>query len=459
MINVWTPGCDGQRRPVIVQMPHHSWGTTANEFDNLVSRGDVVAVSFNHRQGITGHMYLGQIGGEEYAESGNAGTLDIISALQWIRDNIESFGGDPDRVLIHGCSGSAVEATMIAAAPKAEGLFNRALISDGSMQHAWPPFFATLMADRVLHGLGIAQSELHRLQDVPWQQLHESLADYGELAFQLLAPTPRHLMFQFSPVADGVVLPGELFSESAPECSSNVQMMIGTSRDSVNAILSTAPWLGYLDEHGLRTVIESNVGPAHTDAIITAERNAQPDATPTQLLLRFAVHRLMLKKAVEHAEYRVRSGQASTYVYRFDFGSSAMGGAALHCAEFPFFFNNIGGGSPLLTDLYEGQTERDGVQAAIHEAFVHFAATGDPNHDGIPNWEPYSLEQRATMIFDDPCELAYDPDSEIREAHARVERGWGDEADYVEALKLVDNFIKLPTVGLEREDLVKLQWP
>jgi para-nitrobenzyl esterase len=453
-INVWTPDCDGRGRPVIVAIPHSVAGSASNECDSLVSRGDVVAVSFNHRLGITGHLYLAEIVGDEYAESGNAATLDMIAALEWVRDNISAFGGDPARVTIWGCSGCGAETAILAAAPRAEGLFHRALISDaGSMIKGSPRFFHTMVAERVLDSLGIGPEEAHKLHEVSWQQLHECEFDLGELAFMLSAPYTAQWLTPFASVADGVVLPGESFDERAPECSSGVPMMIGNSRDTFNLMFSKLPWFGHLDDYGLRVFVESHVGREQADVVIAAERVAQPHATPSELAVAVVNHLRMHKTLRTYAGRRAIAGHAPTYMYRFDYEGAIPGlSGAFHGAELGFFFSSIDGEDAQLDmfkGLYAGRSDRGDMETALHEAFVRFAADGDPNHDGIPKWEPYSTNERATMLLDSPCTLAHDPDAELWQAYEGIET-WGDKSDYIEALRLLDNFVKLPLAGYVR---------
>jgi carboxylesterase type B len=197
-INVWSAGLDQTRnRPVVVSMPHYAAGAAMGDLHNLVKGGDVVGVSFSHRGGITGHMYLAELGGDDYAESGNAGTLDMVLALEWIRDNISAFGGDPSRVMLYGCSGCGSETAILSGVPAAAGLFHRALISEGFMAWGIPRFFATLKAEQVLDRLEIRPNELHKLHELPVQQIHDAVVFPSDLAYALSAPVPFQSYWQF----------------------------------------------------------------------------------------------------------------------------------------------------------------------------------------------------------------------------------------------------------------------
>jgi para-nitrobenzyl esterase len=383
----------------------------------------VVAVSFTHRGGISGHLYLGELGGDEYAESGNAGTLDIVLALEWIRDNIETFGGDPSRVMVYGCSGQGSEITMVSGVPAARGLFQRALISDGFLRGI-PPFFATMTADRVLTRLGIGADELHKLHEVPWQQLHEAAAFSTDLAESLTAPIPFQSYWQFYPVIDGVVLPEEPYAERCPASSADVPVILGWARDSLNMINSSRPWVGHLDDTGLMAVAENHLGDL-AETIVAAERRALPDASPTELALALINHRTMMTACVRLGEQRLIGASAPTWMYRFDYTSPLFGGlwGALHGGEFSFFLNSVDAGAfgPRFANLYRDREDRLEVQTVLHESFLRFAHDGDPGTKAMPAWPAYDTIKRPVMILDSPCRLEEDPGRELRELYADVD--------------------------------------
>src|ERR1700722_3117274 len=346
-INIWSAGLDSSRkRPVVVSMPHYAMGAAMGDLHNLVAGGDVVGVSFSHRAGATGHLYLAEIGGEEYAESGNVGTLDMVLALEWIRDIIAAFGGDPGRVLLYGCSGCGSETSILSGVPTAEGLFHRAIVSEGFMQWGVPRFYATMVAERVLANLGIGANELHKLHDLPVQQVHDALPLETDLANALTAPLPFLTYWHFYPVTDGVVLPRDPYADGSPPYSKNVPFLLGFSRDSLNMIACSRPWIGRLDGPGLQVFAENHVGPEHADVVLTAERRALPGASPSELAMAILNHRWMLSPWIRMAEQRVKGAEAGTYLYRFDYTPPMFGGSwgAVHGGEFSFFLNNVDGG-------------------------------------------------------------------------------------------------------------------
>jgi para-nitrobenzyl esterase len=438
-INVWTPGLDPTaKRPVVVCMPHFAWGSVSlmTAFSSFADSADVVVVMYNHRQGITGHLYLADIFGEEYAESGNAATLDMVLALQWIRDNVANFGGDPANVLIWGVSGSGSETTVLMGVPAARDLFHRALVSDGSLNWGQPAFFATMLAERTLDRLGISDKEPEKLQAVPWQQLHETLDIYGDLAYCLTAPFPINSFFQFYPVTDGVVLPADPFGSGSPDCSSHVPMMIGSANDTLNQINSSRPWVGRLDELGLRILAENHVGADLAEPIIAAERRVRPDVDPTRIGLSIINHRCLWQNAV-WAQGERATASAPTFAYRFDYPNPAFAhlGGAFHGAEFGFFFKMIDSPMPGgVTFDYGGAPARQQVQAAAHSAFMAFLRDGDPNNGDMPKWPNYSVDERATMLLDSECRIENDPDGELRQLYERVDYP-GGPGDVLRALR------------------------
>ena len=437
-INVWSAGLDPSAdRPVIVSMPHYASGQALGDLHNLAAGGEVVGVSFSHRGGVSGHLYLAEIGGEAYAESGNAGTLDLVLALEWVRDNIAAFGGDPTRVMLYGCSGSGSETAILSGVPAARGLFHRALISEGFMAWGIPPFFATMMAERVLDRLGIGPSDLHKIHEVPVQQLHDAVTYPGDLAYALSAPVPFQSYWQFYPVTDGVVLPRDPYADGSPECSAHVPIVLGYAKDTLNMINCSRPWVGRLDEMGLRVLVENHVGPDHVDPVLAAERRAQPSASPSELAMAVINHRTFLQGWTRMAEQRLQASAGPTFLYRFDYTTSMHDGlwGAVHGGEFNFFLNNVDGGAygPQFMNMYADRADRHALEKVLSESFVRFAADGDPSSGELGPWPAYDLQSRSTMVLDSQCRVLEDPDPELRAAYRDVEECAGP-GDYRRAL-------------------------
>jgi para-nitrobenzyl esterase len=439
-INIWSAGLDpARKRPVVVSMPHYAMGAALGDLHNLAAGGEVVGVSFSHRGGVSGHLYLAEVGGPEYAESGNVGTLDIVLALEWIRDNIAEFGGDPSRVMLYGCSGCGSETAIISGVPAARGLFHRALISEGFMAWGIPRSFASMSAERLLDTLEIRPNELHKLHELPIQQLHDAVTFRGDLGYALTAPIPFQSYWQFYPVTDGVVLPADPYADGSPACSADVPMMFGYAKDSLNMITSTRPWVGRLDEVGLRILVENHVGAENVDKILAAERRARPDASPTELAMDVVNHRTFLQSASWMTEQRVKGATAPTWLYRFDYTTPLFGGlwGAVHAGEFNFFLNNVDGGGygAQFMNMYADRPDRHELQKVLNESFLAFAADGDPNTGSLGPWPGYNLQDRPAMVFDSQCGLQHDLTAELRELYRNVDECAGP-GDYRRAMRL-----------------------
>jgi para-nitrobenzyl esterase len=300
------------------------------------------------------------------------------------------------------------------------------------------PFYATMLAERSLHALGISEKDLHKLHDVPWEKLHDTVQVFGDLAYCLSAPIPIQSFFQFYPVTDGHILPADPYEKGSPACSADVPMMIGTARDTLNMIVSSRPWVGHLDERGLRALAVNHVGEDLADAVIAAERRAKPQGTPTQLGLSIINHRTLWSNGVRMAERRAAGAEAPTFMYRFDYATTVFDGlwGAYHGGELGFFFNNVDRGlGSLFGGLFKDREDRHEVQKTLHEAFVQFAFAGDPTSDRIGRWEKFSTARRLTMLLDSECRVESDPESELRQLYDAAVHP-GSPADYERALSL-----------------------
>jgi para-nitrobenzyl esterase len=426
VINVWTSGLQGSTpKPVIVSL--HGGAFTLGSGDlspeTLVQRGDVVVVSMNHRLGLLGHLYLAEIGGEEWADSGNAGILDVVLALEWIRDNVAAFGGDPTRVMTMGCSGGSSKTLALMGMPRAKGLFHRANPIDAPFMKACEPATATSIAEETLAALGLGPEELHRLYEMPWEQL--LTAQHIDIAHELAEGHSRDEVLRYYPVVDGRSLPAHPFEPIASPLAADVPMMTGSAQDSMKMIMLRQPWFGKLDEPGLREVANKQLG-AGAEEVVAAHRREHPDWTPTDVACAVITGRVMTAKTIDLAERKAVGGTAPVYLYRWAYRTPGLDGiaGARHGGELPFVFKTIGMTiSEGFADIspFEGDRPRDyEMQEAVSEAWVRFAHDGDPNHAGIPKWPSYSTDDRPTMIFDEEVHLENDPEAEVRVAYEQT---------------------------------------
>ncbi len=407
VLNVWTPALDGRKRPVMFWChggAFISGSGSSGWYDgtNLARRGDVVVVTVNHRLGVPGYLYLGDLAGEAYAASGNVGMLDIVEALKWVRDNISAFGGDAGNVTIFGESGGGAKVSVLMAMPSAHGLFHKAIVQSGPAVTVMDRADATETATMVLKELGLDAKQLEKLQNVPAEDLIKAQsAVLAKVGFGLGALANRRRL-GFNPVVDGHALPQHPFEPVAPKISADIPLMIGTNKDE---ILLFAPQLADLDEATMQTRMKAFVGDG-AERIIEAYRRARPNASAAEIAVAITSDRFMRIGSITLAERQAAQHAAPVFMYLFTWETPVLGGRlkSPHALEIPFVFDNVG------TDRLSGDTPTKFVLAEkMSKAWLAFARSGDPNHSGIPRWPGYTAEQRSTMIFDDECKIAHDP--------------------------------------------------
>ncbi len=422
VLNVWTPGVkDGGKRPVMVWLHGRGYAQGAGSETqyngaNLAKRRDVVVVTINHRLNVFGHLHLADIAGEEYAGSGVAGALDMVLALEWVRDNIEMFGGDPGRVMIFGESGGGAKVSTMLAMPSAKGLFHCAAIQSGPGLQGVDSKEATDLAQRLLAELDIKPDQLDKLQKVPAQQLLDTLDLLPGRSGAGMMGTPTGAIMRFAPVVDGRYLPTHPFDPVAAPTAADVPLIIGTNRDENATFLAADPRRRRLEESELRQRLTPMLGD-RLDDVLGVYKKTRPDATPWDLLIGIASEGFR-RRSIQLAERKAAGGTAPVYMYLFTWQSNFLGGLfkAGHGLEIPFVFDitdDVGmtGDRP---DKYE-------LAAQVSQAWAAFARGGDPNHPGIPKWPPYTADNRATMLFDVPCRIEIDPGREEIDAWEGIE--------------------------------------
>jgi para-nitrobenzyl esterase len=406
-LNVWTPAVDdGGDRPVMVWL-HGGAFISGNgsqprvDGTRLAAKGNVVVVTLNHRLGAFGYLYLAELGGAEYAASGNPGMLDIVAALEWVRDNIEKFGGDPDNVTLFGESGGGAKACTLMAMPAARGLFHKAIVQSGPSVETMDAAAATATARQVMKELGAAS-----VPDVVAAPAEKLLAAQNAVLARIGALSFANRRKQgFNPVIDGATLPGGPFAPAAPAIAADIPLLIGTNRDEVNLFFGMAPWAEGLSEDKLRDAARQFLGD-RTDAIVAAYRAARPDASPRDLVLSIATDQSIRLPSLTIAERKVAQHGAPVYVYLFTWATPVVDGrlGACHALEIPFVFDNLD-----KTRLTGDSPTRGVLADAMSRAWIEFAYKDNPNHGGIPYWPAYNTAERPTMIFDLQCRVENDP--------------------------------------------------
>jgi para-nitrobenzyl esterase len=421
-LNVWTPAInDNKKRPVMVWL--HGGGFTAGSghdlpaFDgeNLARRGDVVVVTLNHRLNLLGFLDLSKYG-EQYAESANVGMLDIVQALQWVRENIAVLGGDTERVLIFGQSGGGAKVSTLMGMPSAQGLFHRAIVQSGSFALSSTPEKSQRLAELLLQELGLTPSNVDRLQMLPYAQLRRA----SEAVLRMANPPPVPGVIDvrrvgsglgFGPVVEGKVLPALPFGPNAPVLSADVPMMIGTTLNEFASGINH-PEYEQMSAGELESRAESLYA-GRGKAIVAAFRKRTPDAQPFDIWSRI-MSAPVREAAIAQARSKAALQKAPAYLYWFTWRTPIFDGRprAFHCAELPFVFYN----TDRCDHMTGGGARARALAAKIADAWIQFARTANPNHAGIPQWAPFQADTVPTLLFDDQTTLARNPDGEERRA-------------------------------------------
>jgi para-nitrobenzyl esterase len=395
-LNVWTPGLDHRARPVMVWLHGggHNYGSgswPAYDGHNLARHHDVVVVTVNHRLNTFGYLAVGN----EPGVAANVGDLDLAAALEWVRDNIAEFGGNPDQVMIFGQSGGGSKVSSCLIMPAAEGLVHRAAIQSGGGLSAIELDTAQETGERIARALGHRPGDLEKLQAVPAEHLLAAAVQVGG---------------RLGPVADGSVLPRAPFTPSAPEMTSAVPLLIGYTKDERTLYNVGAPWWGSLTDEALTSKVEEAHG-TKAQALIEAARRGYPDYSNDYVYT--TVTNAHLYRAPTIAERKAAQRGASVWFYRFDWEAPVDEGIlrAPHTIEIPFVFHNVDKGPLLLGDTPATRT----LQRRVSQAWVNFARTGDPNHADLPEWRPYDVDTRSAMLFDVHAQMTQDPDAELRQ--------------------------------------------
>jgi para-nitrobenzyl esterase len=421
-LNLWTPGLgDGAERPVMVWLhggafAYGSGNRAVTDGANLARRGDVVVVSVNHRLNIFGFLHLADIGGPAWAHSGNAGVLDLVAALHWVRDNIERFGGDPGKVTIFGESGGGAKVSVLLAMPAARGLFHRAIIQSGAAIRVSTRERANALAEAVLNEVGLGRGECERLQTLSAERLSAAIAPASRAVGRTRWPLLDR--YDFGPVVDGSDLPQHPGEPGAPEIADDIPLMIGGTREESAFFLADddAVWNGTLSEEALRERIAAVAG-AETDSLLAAYRAAMPAASAGDRLIAALTGSNFWIRTVLLAERYAARRRAPVFMYSLDWQSPAHGGRlkAHHAMDLPFVFDNVE-----VPDTTAGALNARELAARISAAWIGFARHGKPDNSAIPPWPRYTTRDRATMILDTSCRVASDPDREMRLLWGRV---------------------------------------
>lgn len=413
-VNVWTPGADNRKRPVMVWL--HGGGFSAGsgqelkayDGESIARRGDVVLVSLNHRLNVFGYLNLSRYG-EEYASSANAGMLDLVAALEWVRDNIANFGGDSGNVMIFGQSGGGSKVSTLMAMPSAKGLFHKAAIESGSSLRQSNPEESEKLAAALLDVLGISPSQVSKLRDVPFERLARAQGEALRRAFP--QPQVPGAGGGWRPTPDGRIVPSQPFDPVAPALSARIPLLVGSVLNEQTHGINHPEYETMTSAEVLRRARERFNNRA--EAVIAAYQKLYPKAKPFDLLsVAFAAQ--SRQNCVTQAERQAALGGVSVYMFWFTWQTPVLDGRprAFHCSELPFVFNN----TDRAAAMTGGGADARKLGERVSDAWIAFARKGDPNHSGLPKWPAFTPNDGALMVFDTKCEVRMSPDSEARRA-------------------------------------------
>lgn len=415
-VNVWTPNVnDNRKRPVMFWI--HGGGYSAGsgqelksyDGENLARRGDVVVVSVNHRLNALGYLNLAEHG-DRWSSSTNVGMLDLVASLEWVRDNIVNFGGDPGNVMIFGQSGGGGKVGVLMAMPAAKGLFHRAAIQSGSSLRQSPPDRSAKLAAGLLTELGLSRSQIDDLQKLPYERVVAA----GVEAQRKLTPPGGNIPgsgmgINWGPTVDGKILPAHAFDPQAPAISANVPLLVGTVQNEfMNGI--GHPEYESMNRDEVKKRVNQRFG-NNGQKIIDAFQSTYPDAKPFDVLS-LIMAAPTRQNAIAQAERKTALGAAPAYLYWFTWHTPVLDGRprAFHCSELPFCFDN----TDRCAAMTGGTVEARELAAKVSDAWINFARSGDPSHKGLPKWPAFSASHVPTMTFDSKCEMKNDPDGVAR---------------------------------------------
>lgn len=403
-LNVWTPGLDAAARPVMVWLhgggfANGSGGAAMYDGAALARKGDVVTVTLNHRLNVFGYLHLEEAFGADYAHSGVVGMLDIVLALEWVRDNIAAFGGDPANVTLFGESGGGWKVSTLMAMPAAKGLFQKAVIQSGPGLTAKPKMEASATAATLLNALGV-----------------QTPADLAGISTDVLSRTSvafgGEIMRLYTPVVDGEVLPRDPFTPDAPALAAEIPLLIGTNKDENTLFMFNHPRFGDFTDEDVARQAKTAVGP-RAEALISALRETFPDYSPTHQMAAVGTASGMWGGSITLAE-RKAAQEAPVWMYLLTWETPVARGRLKcpHALEIPLVFDNV---EKARSFVGRGDAPQM-IADQMSSAWLAFARSGDPNTPALPAWPTYDTGRRATMVFDIESGVTDDPYPQVRRA-------------------------------------------
>lgn len=414
-LNVWTPQTGEGVRPVMVWIHGGNYSTgssyaiSSQDGEALARRGDVVVVSVNHRLNILGHFDLEAAGGgAEFASSVNVGLLDLVRSLEWVRDNIVQFGGDPDNVTLFGQSGGGLKITHLSGMPSAKGLFHKAIVQSGSQVEVFDETMTAELAETALTEMSLGAGEVEALQAFPINQL-QAAAQASAAAWRASSGFGNiWRTVGWAPRIEAGTMPWNPYSSEAANVSRDIALMAGSTLQEFNLSLFN-PAAEAMTRDRLKDALTAMYSDPET-LVATAEA-IYPDQSPSSLYSIISAASFNRRNAIEQCQAKTALGGAPAYLYQFAWETPVLDGLprAYHCAELPFVFANAqreiqatGGGEE--ASLIEGQ---------LAGAWISFAQSGTPQHARLPSWTAVQGNDAPTMVFDAPAHVETGTDAAL----------------------------------------------
>lgn len=396
-LNIWSPAADAKKRPVMVWIHGGAFlngagSTPSYNGASFAASHDVVVVTINYRLGVFGFLHLGDIE-ERYAGSGNCGLLDQIAALEWVKENIEGFGGDPDNITVFGESAGAMSVGILLTLPHANTLFQKAILQSGAARNVLSPIVAEQVSKGILANLEISTGDLSKLEELS--------------AAELLDASKHVPPMMLGPVLDGIVIQESPEAAIAKGVCKDIAVLIGTNKDEYNLYSIFDTSLDQLDEEGIKQRLE-HVLPGKWPHIAS---QLQHHTFNKELVEQMMTFDIFTAPAIYLAQEQVRQG-GQVWMYRFDWETPILGGGlkSCHALEIPFVWNALGRGAEFLL----GSDPDKKLAERMHKAWAAFAKHGDPNIEELPIWPAYHAKNRETMLFNQECTMVNDPERELR---------------------------------------------
>jgi len=397
-LNICSPEADEKRRPVMVWIHggafmNGSGSSGTYDGTSFAANGDVVVVTFNYRLGVMGFLHFDDIN-DEYASSGNCGILDQVAALKWVKENIDSFGGDPDRITVFGESAGAMSIGTLLAIPSAKGLFNQAILQSGAARNVLKSETAARVAKKILGNLGMDSKDLSALEEIPADKILKAAEHIPPMAL--------------GPVIDGLVIPEHPEIAIAKGSAQDIPVLIGTNKDEYRLFTFFDPTWKQIDESGMVHRLKKMLGPLWHGV----EPHVMIQRLDRNLFKKVMSFQIFTFPAVRLAEQQMRYG-SPVWMYRFDWESPVFDGGlkATHAMEIPFVWNNIN--KPEMESLI-GDYPDQNIAKQMHQAWIAFAHNGSPNTPLLPDWEQYNLDTRPMMLFNVESKVANDQNKDER---------------------------------------------